>query len=112
MSLVVIGLNHRTAPLDLLERMSIDDSRLTKALADLVERPHVTEAVILSTCNRTEVYAYVEKFHGAYQDVREFLSANVPTARVLRRPSLRALRPRNGPSPVPRRVGARLGRRW
>ena len=75
MSLVVIGLNHRTAPLDLLERMSIDDSRLSKALADLVDRPHVTEAVILSTCNRTEVYAYVEKFHGAYQDVREFLSA-------------------------------------
>ena len=75
MSLVVIGLNHRTAPLDLLERMSIDDSRLTKALADLVDRPHVTEAVILSTCNRTEVYAFVEKFHGAYQDVREFLSA-------------------------------------
>ena len=75
MSLVVIGLNHRTAPLDLLERMSIDDSRLAKALADLVDRPHVTEAVILSTCNRTEVYAYVEKFHGAYQDVREFLSA-------------------------------------
>jgi glutamyl-tRNA reductase len=74
-SLVVIGLNHRTAPLDLLERMSIDDSRLAKALADLVDRPHVTEAVILSTCNRTEVYAYVEKFHGAYQDVREFLSA-------------------------------------
>jgi len=74
-SLVVIGLNHRTAPLDLLERMSIDDSRLTKALVDLVDRPHVTEAVILSTCNRTEVYAYVEKFHGAYQDVREFLSA-------------------------------------
>jgi glutamyl-tRNA reductase len=74
-SLVVIGLNHRTAPLDLLERMSIDDTRLTKALADLIERPHVTEAVILSTCNRTEVYAYVEKFHGAYQDVREFLSA-------------------------------------
>ena len=73
MSLVVIGLNHRTAPLDLLELMSIDDSRLTKALADLIDRPHVTEAVILSTCNRTEVYAYVEKFHGAYQDVREFL---------------------------------------
>ena len=75
MSLVVIGLNHRTAPLDLLERMSIDESRLAKALADLTDRPHVTEAVILSTCNRTEVYAYVEKFHGAYQDVREFLSA-------------------------------------
>jgi glutamyl-tRNA reductase len=73
--LVVIGLNHRTAPLDLLERMSIDESRLAKALADLTDRPHVTEAVILSTCNRTEVYAFVEKFHGAYQDVREFLSA-------------------------------------
>ena len=75
MSLVVIGLNHRTVPLDLLERMTIAEARLPKALADLVERPHVTEAVILSTCNRTEIYAFVEKFHGAYHDVREFLSA-------------------------------------
>lgn len=72
MSIVVIGLNHRTAPLDLLERTSIDEARLTKALDDLLGRDHVSEAVLLSTCNRTEVYAVAEKFHGAYHDIRSF----------------------------------------
>ena len=74
MSVVVIGLNHRSTPLDLLERMTIGDAALTKALHDLVHREHVSEAVVLSTCNRTEVYAVAEKFHGAYQDIRNFLS--------------------------------------
>ncbi|MCB1006243.1 MAG: glutamyl-tRNA reductase, partial [Acidimicrobiales bacterium] len=54
MSVVVIGLNHRTAPLDLLERLTVDDARLVKALGDVSGREHVSEAVILSTCNRTE----------------------------------------------------------
>ncbi len=74
MSVVVIGLNHRTVPLDLLERLTIDDSRLPKALHDVVSRDHVSEAVVLSTCNRTEVYAVAEKFHPAYADLRNFLS--------------------------------------
>ncbi|HYF46813.1 MAG TPA: glutamyl-tRNA reductase [Acidimicrobiales bacterium] len=74
MSVVVIGLNHKTVPLDLLERMTVDDATLPKALADLLGRDHVSEAVVLSTCNRTEVYASVERFHGAYADIREFLS--------------------------------------
>jgi len=73
-SLVVIGLNHRTVPLDLLERMTVSDAALPKALHDLVSREHVSEAVVLSTCNRTEVYAAVEKFHGAYHDIREWFS--------------------------------------
>ena len=74
MSLVVIGLNHRTVPLDLLERMTINDARLPKALHDVVTREHVSEAVVLSTCNRTEIYVVAEKFHGAYADVRNFLA--------------------------------------
>ncbi len=74
MSVVVIGLNHRSTPLDLLERMTIGDAALPKALHDLVSRTDVTEAVVLSTCNRTEVYAVAERFHGAYQDVRDFLA--------------------------------------
>ena len=74
MSVVVIGLNHRTVPLELLERMTVDDASLPKALADLVGRDHVSEAVVLSTCNRTEVYASVERFHAAYADIREFFS--------------------------------------
>lgn len=74
MSVVVIGLNHRTTPLDLLERMTIGDAALPKALHDLVSRDDVSEAVVLSTCNRTEVYAVAERFHGAYQDIRDFLA--------------------------------------
>ncbi|MEO2113538.1 MAG: glutamyl-tRNA reductase, partial [Acidimicrobiales bacterium] len=72
MSVVVVGLNHRTVPLDLFERMTVAESLLPKALADLTSREHITEAVVLSTCNRIEVYAFAEKFHGGYQDIREF----------------------------------------
>jgi glutamyl-tRNA reductase len=73
-SVVVIGLNHRSMPLGLFERLTIDDARLPKALHDLADRTSVSEAVVLSTCNRTEVYAVVEKFHGAYADIRNFLA--------------------------------------
>jgi len=61
-------------PLDLLERMTIPASRLPKALADLTSREHINEAVVLSTCNRIEVYVFAEKFHGAYQDIRNFFA--------------------------------------
>ena len=74
MSVVVVGLDHRIVPLDLLERMTVPSSLLPKALADLTSREHVTEAVVLSTCNRIEVYAFAEKFHGAYQDIRNFFA--------------------------------------
>jgi glutamyl-tRNA reductase len=73
-SVVVIGLNHRTAPLDLLERMAIGDGQMAKALHDLTTREHISEALVLSTCNRTEVYAVAERFHGAYSDIRGFLA--------------------------------------
>jgi glutamyl-tRNA reductase len=73
-SVVVIGLNHRTVPLELLERMTVSDDRLDKCLHDLASRPNISEVVLLSTCNRTEVYVQAERFHGAWQDVRDFLS--------------------------------------
>jgi glutamyl-tRNA reductase len=73
-SVVVIGLNHRTVPLELLERMTVSHDRLEKSLHDLVGRPNISEVVLLSTCNRTEVYVVAERFHGAWQDVRNFLS--------------------------------------
>ena len=74
MSVVVVGLNHRTVPLALLERVTIDDARLPKALHDVLSQDHVSEAVVLSTCNRTEVYVVAEKFHPAYGDLRTFFS--------------------------------------
>jgi len=72
MSIVVIGVNHRTGPIDLLERVAVGRDGLGKAIAGLVSRPNVREAVVLSTCNRTEVYAVAERFHGAYADIRDF----------------------------------------
>ena len=74
MSVVVVGLNHRSVPLEVLERMSVPPARLPKALADLRARDHVNEALILSTCMRTELYVSAERFHGALVDVRSFLS--------------------------------------
>jgi glutamyl-tRNA reductase len=74
MSLVVVGLNHRTVPVGLLERMSVAPEDLPKALHALVRREHLAEAVLLSTCNRTEVYAHATLFHPAMQDVRDFLA--------------------------------------
>lgn len=73
MSVVVVGLNHRTVPLDVLERMTVSDARLPKALADLVNRDNVSEAVILSTCMRTEIYVVAERFHASMAEVRDFL---------------------------------------
>lgn len=74
MSVVVIGVTNRTMPLDIFERLTIPRDRLEKALVDLCGRRHISEAVVLSTCNRTEVYVHAEKFHGAYQDVRDFVA--------------------------------------
>jgi glutamyl-tRNA reductase len=73
LSIVVIGLNHRTVPLELLERTTVTAADLPKALHDLISRPNINEVVLLSTCNRTEVYAVAERFHPAYADIRDFL---------------------------------------
>ncbi|CAB4570923.1 MAG: glutamyl-tRNA reductase [Actinomycetes bacterium] len=72
MSIVVFGVNHRTGPLALLERVALAPADLPKAITGLVSLPNVREAVVLSTCNRTEVYAVAERFHGAYAEIRDF----------------------------------------
>ena len=58
MAIVVIGVNHRTAPIDLLERVAITADDLPKALRDLGQRANLSEAVVLATCNRTEAYGF------------------------------------------------------
>src|SRR5512134_1259957 len=57
MSLVVLGLNHRTAPIEVRERIVFDATRLPEALGSLRALPGLQEALIVSTCNRTEIYA-------------------------------------------------------
>jgi glutamyl-tRNA reductase len=73
MSILVVGISHRSSPLALLERVTIGADELPKAVAGLTRRDNIREAVALSTCNRTEIYVVAELFHGAYGDVRNFL---------------------------------------
>jgi len=72
-SVLVLGLNYKTTPIDLLERVAIAAEDLPKALASLLDREHVREAAVLSTCNRVEVYAHVSRYHGGMADLRDFL---------------------------------------
>lgn len=74
MSVLVFGLNYRTAPVGLLERVAVAPEDIPKALTSLTQREHVREAVVLSTCNRVEVYAYVSRFHGGKADLRNFFT--------------------------------------
>ena len=73
MSILVIGVNHRSGPLSVLERVTLATDDVSKAVAGLADRDNVREVAVLSTCNRTEIYAVTEKFHGAYADIRDFL---------------------------------------
>lgn len=72
MSVLVLGLNYKTAPIGLLERVAVAAEQLPKALASLTARDHVAEAVVLSTCNRVEVYAHVTRYHAGVADLRNF----------------------------------------
>ncbi len=83
MSELVVGLSHRTAPVDLLERTALDDDGARKLLADVAAADHADEALVLATCNRLEVYADVRKFHGGVQDVTDRVVADLHTTDVL-----------------------------
>ena len=74
MSVLVLGLNYKTAPVGLLERVAVPADLLPKALHSLINRDHVLEAVVLSTCNRVELYAHVTRYHGGMADLRNFFS--------------------------------------
>jgi glutamyl-tRNA reductase len=72
---IVVGLNHRTAPVEVLEQVTVPPSQLSKALDALAGTDHLAESVVLSTCNRIEVYARATRFHPAVQEIVEFLAA-------------------------------------
>jgi glutamyl-tRNA reductase len=79
-SVLVVGLSHRSAPVSLLEKAALSGDAQAKLLADVAASGHAVEALVLSTCNRVEVYAEVDKFHGALTDLSELLArhAGVP----------------------------------
>ena len=74
MSVIVVGLEQRHSSFTLLERVAVPDSALPKALGRLRDKSNLSEAVILSTCLRTEIYAVVERFHDGVAEIEEFLA--------------------------------------
>ena len=74
MPVIAIGLSHRTTPLAVLERLVLRGDAYPKAYADLMLRPSVREAVVVSTCLRTEVFIVADRFHAALGEVRNFFA--------------------------------------
>ena len=88
MNVLVVGLSHRTAPVSLLERVALSEEAVTKLLADASASEHIAEVAVLSTCNRVEIYAVVEKFHGGLADVSEVLCRHTAIGLEQLRPHL------------------------
>ena len=74
MNVILVGISHRTAPVEVRERMSIHESRLATALADLVSRQGIQEGLILSTCNRVDLAASAEEEAEVEPLLRSFLA--------------------------------------
>jgi glutamyl-tRNA reductase len=74
MSYLVVGISHRSADISVLERVALDPDTATKLALAVQHTPAVTESAVLATCNRTEVYATVERFHAGMEEVTRILS--------------------------------------
>jgi glutamyl-tRNA reductase len=74
MPVLSLGISYRRATVDLLERLAFGEEDLPKAYHHLFGLGSVSEAVILSTCNRIEVYAEVARYHQGFQDLKRFLA--------------------------------------
>ncbi|TQF04906.1 glutamyl-tRNA reductase [Kitasatospora acidiphila] len=74
MSLLVVGLSHRTAPVTVLERAALTGQTPTRLLHDAAATATVSEAALLNTCNRIELYADVDKFHAGVAELSQLLA--------------------------------------
>ena len=73
MSVLIVGVSHKTAPVSVLERVAMDANGAEKLVHDVMACDHVLEATVLATCNRVEVYAEVDRFHGSVEQVSRLL---------------------------------------
>jgi len=74
MELIVIGLNHKTAPIEIRERLAFPEDGIEKPLSQIKSLPSLKENMILSTCNRVEIYAAAQETEKAILDLKGFLS--------------------------------------
>ncbi|HEX2895981.1 MAG TPA: glutamyl-tRNA reductase [Marmoricola sp.] len=75
MSVLVVGMSHNSAPVSILEQVARDSEGAFKLIRDVFEVEHVVEATVVSTCNRIEVYAEVDRFHGSVEAVSRLILA-------------------------------------
>jgi glutamyl-tRNA reductase len=73
-SVLVVGLSHKSAPVETLERAAVGGDTLGKLLRDIAHLPDTAETFVISTCNRVEVYAEVGRFHGGVNGICELLA--------------------------------------
>ncbi len=74
MNIAVVGLSHKTAPVDVREKLSIPETLCDRAIAQLCAYPHIDEVAILSTCNRLEIYLVTSETEQGIREVTQFLS--------------------------------------
>ena len=73
MSVLVVGVSHKTAPVSVLERLTLDAPEVDKLVHAVSQAEHVLEATVLATCNRVEIYTEVDRFHGSVEAVSRLL---------------------------------------
>jgi len=85
MTTLIVGASHRSASIELLECLALDTDAATKLRARALQTPYVSEAVVLATCNRVEIHAEVDRFHGSVDDLTALLVAQAdrPAEQVL-----------------------------
>lgn len=74
MHILVVGINYKTAPVEIRERLTFNPNELGDAMKRLQSKKSILENVIISTCNRTEIYAVVDQLHTGRYYMKEFLS--------------------------------------
>ena len=74
MDILIIGLNHKTAPIEVREKVAFDGLKLNEALNRLKDYPSIKEHIILSTCNRVEIYAAVDDLDSGTDSIKGFIS--------------------------------------
>ena len=74
MHIIAVGLNYHTAPVEIREKVSFNEAELAKAMEALKNKKSILENVIVSTCNRTEIYAVGDQLHTSRYYIKEFLS--------------------------------------
>jgi glutamyl-tRNA reductase len=74
MNIVVVGLSHKTAPVEIREKLSIQEAKIESAIAQLKAYPHIEEVAIISTCNRLEVYAVTTETEQGVKEIVQFLA--------------------------------------